>query len=86
ASAVKTVAVAQNTKQPPASEEDFDRVPLDLYDESVAPMPAPKASAAPADSTTVPAADSADKEEDIAALLTASFGAGVVFEEVDEDR
>ncbi|MEG2458451.1 MAG: DNA polymerase III subunit gamma/tau, partial [Raoultibacter sp.] len=51
ASAVKTVAVAQNTKQPPASEEDFDRVPLDLYDESVAPMPAPKASAAPADST-----------------------------------
>ncbi|MEF9925465.1 MAG: DNA polymerase III subunit gamma/tau, partial [Raoultibacter sp.] len=108
ASTAKTVAVAQNTEQPPVSEEDFDRVPLDLYDESVAPTPEPpfapaptpvsapqpvaqpspepKASATPADSSTVPAADSADQEEDIAALLTASFGAGVVFEEVDEDR
>ncbi|MEG1561279.1 MAG: DNA polymerase III subunit gamma/tau [Raoultibacter sp.] len=86
ASTAKTVAVAQNTEQPPVSEEDFDRVPLDLYDESVAPTPEPKLSAAPADASTVPAAGSTDQEEDIAALLTASFGAGVVFEEVDEDR
>ncbi|MEG0096379.1 MAG: DNA polymerase III subunit gamma/tau [Raoultibacter sp.] len=76
-----TAAAAHPVTQPaepvvPAP--DFDTVPLDAYDTLVssasddAPVP-PRAAASPA-----------ANQDDFAALLAASFGEGVVFEEIDE--